>query len=372
MKCGHFTLFRRDKSINKHGVYYYYCYDENGIRIKRSTGERTKAAALEIVLDRIKKEQLLAEKKQCITLAEFAKPYFIYETCPIVRDKIARGEHFSVSHCRTIRQGLDKHVIPFFGDKHLSSITTASIKDWLMELPRIASICNKTANNQFITLRTLLQEAMMKGLLEKNPCDGVKMLVHSKKLRNAFTTRQIGLIFKDEWDNRMAFIACILSATTGMRIGEIRALTTSQMHDDYITVDASWADIEGRKTTKSRKSRCVPICARVRDLLVSIAPESGLIFTLDGEKPVNDRFLTSALYERLSDVGIDRKENRLSFHSFRHFFNTRLVASGVSGEVIRAAIGHESEEMTENYLHLQASDMASIGKVQGEIMHLIS
>lgn len=42
---------------------------------------------------------------------------------------------------------------------------------------------------------------------------------------------------------------------------------------------------------------------------------------------------------------IDYKRLGLSFHSFSHFFNTKLVASGVDGELARGVIGHASVEI---------------------------
>ncbi|WP_169310050.1 tyrosine-type recombinase/integrase [Parasphaerochaeta coccoides] len=77
-----------------------------------------------------------------------------------------------------------------------------------------------------------------------------------------------------------------------------------------------------------------------------------------------------SLYRKMREIGIteeERQERGLSFHSWRHFFNTRLIASGVQRAVTRAVVGHESEKMTEHYLHLQPSDMETVMKVQGEI-----
>ena len=60
----------------------------------------------------------------------------------------------------------------------------------------------------------------------------------------------------------------------------------------------------------------------------------------------------------------------LSFHSFRHFFNTRLVANGVNGELVRATVGHESSDMTKHYLHLVPSDLNTVMDVARQIVNL--
>ena len=76
-----------------------------------------------------------------------------------------------------------------------------------------------------------------------------------------------------------------------------------------------------------------------------------------GEKPIDFQFISLRLHKVLEANGIDWREEGLSFHSFRHFFNTRLVANGVNGELVRATVGHESSDMTKHYLHLVPSDL---------------
>ncbi len=61
----------------------------------------------------------------------------------------------------------------------------------------------------------------------------------------------------------------------------------------------------------------------------------------------------------------------LLFHSFRHFFNSQLVAAGVQGEFVRAVIGHESEKMTERYLHLSPDQMNVVRNVQEGLRALL-
>lgn len=73
------------------------------------------------------------------------------------------------------------------------------------------------------------------------------------------------------------------------------------------------------------------------------------------------------LRKRMDECGIDWKKENLTFHSFRHFFNTRLLAAGIQGETIRAVIGHEDEKMTQLYGHLSASDCDRIRVIQEAI-----
>ena len=93
------------------------------------------------------------------------------------------------------------------------------------------------------------------------------------------------------------------------------------------------------------------------------------IFTTNGKAPVSGSYINEYLEIAMASAGVQREG--LTFHSFRHFFNSQLVASGVQGELVRAVIGHESEAMTERYLHLQASQMKPIMQVQEAIGRMI-
>ena len=44
-----------------------------------------------------------------------------------------------------------------------------------------------------------------------------------------------------------------------------------------------------------------------------------------------------------------------------------LISHNVSSTIVKSAIGHSSDAMTEHYLHLKADDMDAIRAVQEEI-----
>ena len=208
---------------------------------------------------------------------------------------------------------------------------------------------------------------MTDGLIDRNPAKAVKPLIKdSTRPRGCYSSDQIKAIFSGDWEPLHVRIMCRISAMTGMRLGEVQALTRQQIKDGFLEVNASWAKKEGRKTTKSGYGRVVPLDPETMGLLREILPpdEDDLLFTFNGRDPISGNTVRRYLAQRMDDLGIDWKTDNLTFHSFRHFFNTRLVAAGVDGEITRAVIGHESQDMTEHYLHLTADDMEGIRAVQ--------
>lgn len=358
---GHFTLFKRTN-----GYWYYYLYDDFGLRHQYSTGQRTKTRAQDYVARML--QGTLPVRKQRHPLADYCKDFYDFDTSPYIRARLARQKTYSRKLAKTNQSALDRHIVPYLGDIPVESLTKALIDSWIIELPENEDISNKTANTALTLLRQVLEQAREEGLIKENPAAEVKPLAklcdRSTK-RAAFTMAQIKTLFKERWDHRPIQIACILSAGTGMRLGEIRALTAEQIHEDYIEVNASWSEAVGLKTTKSGFGRIVPLSMEMRYILDEIMPPSGLLFTYNGTTPISPSRFAANLKKEMKKRRIVAKPGQtLSFHSFRHYFNTRLIAGGIAGDKIRAVIGHESEEMTEHYAHLENYDLDEIKAIQ--------
>ena len=231
---------------------------------------------------------------------------------------------------------------------------------------------NKTCNHILRILKQMMEEGVRQKLITNNPCKEVEgFYVNQKETkRKSFTDDQIRSLFGTTWEDKMSYVSCLLSCETGMRLGEIRGLMVEQIKDDYIEVNSSWSDIDGRKTTKNGQTRNVPITPELRELLLSISPEkNGLIFTLNGTKPVKDTTITDVLKEEMKKRGMKYDGKELSFHSFRKYYNSLLITSNIQGDLIRNVMGHQSIEMTDRYTDTSQTkrDKELINKVVNSI-----
>ena len=363
MKDNYFTLVKM-----KNGYWYYWVY-QDGTRIRRSTGERKRSEALLVIHERLLKDNLLNEKrkKTDLTFSEFAEPFWAPETCPILKDKVLRGGRYSKQRAKTFWLNTRKYLFPTFGALRLSNITPDMVNSWLLSLPGSFGIAPQTANKQLSMFRQMMNIAMAQKHVLANPCATIKPLVPKPKSRGCFTSEQIRTLFSSPWDNSYLKLACRLAAMTGMRAGEVRGLQKDDIKRDHILLCRSWVEKDGLKTTKSGKPRIVPITPELREQLLSVPNNGPYVFSLSGKKPLCQTLFIKGLQDHMAKCGMDYKAERLSFHSFRHFFNTRLLSAGVEGIKIRAVIGHESEEMTEHYAHLSAEDMRQILLIQKQI-----
>lgn len=363
MRQDHYVMLKRGN-----GVWYYYVY-RYGKRVYRSTGETRRSEALCVINSRLLAGDLLndAEKTRPKTFAEFAAPFWIWGRCPILTDRIARGGHFTKGLAYTNRKNVDKYLLPTFGGKLLLEITSAMVNRWILSLPEKYNITPQTANKQLTMMRQMLDVAVSEDLIQENPARKVKPLVPKPGVRGCFTLEQIRRLFSSPWSDRVVELACRLASLTGMRLGEVRALQRAQIHENYIEVTGSYSETDHMKTTKSGKSRVVPIPVWLGEAILALPHNGPFAISYNGVGPVSGDNVRDKMKIRMDELGIDYRALGLHFHSFRHFLNTRLVAAGVDGELTRAVIGHESEDMTEHYLHLSADDMTRIRILQESI-----
>ena len=66
------------------------------------------------------------------------------------------------------------------------------------------------------------------------------------------------------------------------------------------------------------------------------------------------------LKHALNGIGIsdtEIKERHLSFHSWRHFYNSKLINSGIPKSIVQSIIGHVNDDsMTEHYTHVSIEE----------------
>ena len=360
----------------KRTVYYYYAYDAYGKRFRRSTGMHSRSAAMEIIQERIRTGTLLTDLMKVVPegssmlFSDLAKNIFIPGECPLESDKVLRGRPYTARVMKENRQRLTRYILPFFGKMKLCDINVRAVKNWQSWL--IANdLSNATANRVRTTAIPIFDYAVECGLMNDNPLKKVKPLyVSSVSTRQAFTEEEIRRLFSVPWLSPLARLACLLSACTGMRLGEVRALRGADIQEAAVIISHSIAGDGNLKSTKSGRVRICPLPSFLMEEIRRFAREDDdFIFTTNGTRPVSGTYVNGYLEKAMADADITREG--LTFHSFRHFFNSQLVASGVQGELVRAVIGHESEAMTERYLHLQASQMKPIMQVQEAIGRMI-
>lgn len=368
-----FTVFlRRMKSGLR--VYYYRSYDEQGRRTGgRSTGQTHKAEALKYVLDLIKAGRLNAPHEQ--TFGTYATDWWVWGKCPYLTSQATRGKNLSRRYAEVQRGFLLNHVLPEFEKVKLSGIKPYHIEKWLMRLKE-EGLSSTSIGHCYGVLRLMLGEAKRLGMIATNPVQAVRPILLTQRERGILTLDEARELFNENkfseyWQTEMAFTCCYLSATTGAREGECLALRTEDIFDGYIRIEHSWDHKYGLKSTKTKQIREVPIPAKTARWLTRLTMNrpTGFVFSVDGSKPVYYKVITKELYEALGKMGISENERRLrnvSFHSWRHFYNS-LLRGRIADAKLRRLTGHLTPSMTERYTHFRREDFADVIQIQEEL-----
>jgi integrase len=86
-----------------------------------------------------------------------------------------------------------------------------------------------------------------------------------------------------------------------------------------------------------------------------------------GKTPVGRAVSYNRFLSALKAIGIDKKEmtrRGLTFHKWRHFFNTTLRMGNVADSKVRELTGHKTAGMTEHYTHFDPREFGDVKKIQ--------
>jgi integrase len=274
------------------------------------------------------------------------------------------------------KSNTDLHITPYFGKMKLDAITAGDIETWLSGF-KAEKLKNTTANSNLHTFKIMMGEAVRRGILDDNPAVKVADLPKEDTGIEILKIEEVRKLFGGDggavWGSSCVYVANKLAAFTGMRIGEILGLRGEDVFDDYIKVCGQYTRYGFRKT-KGKEVREIPITALLRGELQGLINVNGTghLFSEDGgNKPIARSMLYREFYRALERIEIsdtERKKRNLSFHGWRHFFNTTLRMANVADSKLQRITGHKSIKMTEHYTHFSAREFTEVREVQNNLL----
>ena len=244
-----------------------------------------------------------------ITFADFTQMYF-NGISPRLRENTLRTKHYIV----------DLKILPYFGAKKINEITPANIIAWENEMlsREYSQTYMKTVYNQ---LNAIFNYAVRYYDLRSNPCAKAGAIGKNKAEEMNFWT-------KDEFerfveciaDKPMSYAAFNTLFWTGLRIGELMALTPADL--DFaaktLTVNKSYQRLGNRdvitppKTPKSNRVISIPdfLCELLKEYIDSLygVGENDRIF------PFTKHYLHHEMKRGCEKSGV----KRIRLHDVRH------------------------------------------------------
>lgn len=332
------------------------------------TGKKTRKYVYAYTLEELNKEKkrLLSDVENILTATSDLK-LSTYADEILKRKK---EEGLSPVSIYMYENDIKKYIKPFLGHLSLNKITPLVIRSSF--LPNITS--NTVKKRAFSLLRMILNQAYYDELIDKNPCERIKLKPEPSK-EKAIITNEIYSKLLSITAGTSTHELYILAYETGMRRAELSALIWKQLPFLFnpneipaIYVDRAMKYVNREKIIGSTKTntghrQILLSNAAIKALKCQLKRQQDLAMRNNISFKQTDYVFTTSTYCSLTPASITsnfcRNKHRakiinqnISFHSFRHTHATLLMQNGLSEKAIAERLGHKSFVFTFNrYTH---------------------
>ena len=251
-------------------------------------------------------------------------------------------------------------ILPYFGKRNISSITSKDVIAWQNELlayrdkkkQPYSLTYLKTVHNQ---LSAIFNHAVRFYDLRSNPAAKAGSMGDKDGSNISFWTKEEYLRFADEMmDKPVSYYAFEMLYWCGIREGELLALTPADFNfkNRTVKISKSYQRLHGEdvitspKTKKSNRTIKMPafLCDEMQDYLKM----------LYGIKRKERIFMISKsyLHHEMDRGAKEAGVKRIRIHDLRHSHVSLLINMGFTPVAIADRLGHESIEVTLRYAHL--------------------
>lgn len=314
-----------------------------------------------------------AKKKRQDALAKLAEMDYVNQPKAGIVGSVAASWISDCSHkwkestkCR-YQEKLDIYILPYFGSRELSDISTAEVESFISMIqedgmPGRAPVGAGTARSVLTVLRQIRLHALkMDTQVRFNP-DCIIVKSHKADIKVFSETEEKKLVahLKDDTDETDAgFLTCLF---TGIRVGELCALNCDNIDlDDGVlkvraTVqripDHSGGDRKTKVTIDKPKSECsirdIPINKDLSEVLRKFYKPGAYLLTGNKEKFIEPKTMENRFKSILKKCGL----KPVGVHSCRHTFSCRCIERGMDPKTLAEILGHANVATTLNtYVH---------------------
>ncbi len=285
------------------------------------------------------------------------------------------------------RRDINNHVRPYLGQKQLTKITPADLKNLyavLLERGRIAKGQNHnnpglspaTVHGIHTILHHALKTAEAEGLLPANPAGQVTPPKVSDKPKRILNNEQLDTLMAAIRRDDLWHDFFYTELTTGLRRGELCGLKWEDFDSEAGTLKVC-RTIVARKggdlvagDTKTYAGKRTILLPHSTSQLLKVRKHSVLtewIFPdlFHPERPTNPGTAYRQLKKLLAEAGLPD----IRFHDLRHTFATHALAGGVDAKTLAGILGHTKASFTlDTYAHVTGDMQRHAAKVVGDFI----
>lgn len=261
------------------------------------------------------------------------------------------------------RRLLDKLILPEFGDRLLTNLTTARIEQWFLGLAAVTPV---QANRALAAFSAVMKLAVRWEHVENNPCRGIRRAAESEGVEHYLEPEDVKALVEVIPTLKPAEGSFLLVALyTGARPDEL----VNVQWEQYKDAAPSWVSGNDRSpggyfelpdSKTGRRTIYLPPAA-LSALAAVHGPETGPVFP--GVNPQN-------LWRRVRRKAKLPKDCRL--YDLRHTFASTALGAGLSLEVIGQLLGHKRTQTTKRYARLQTGAGSEAAARVGAALSVLS
>lgn len=270
----------------------------------------------------------------------------------------------------TKRNRINLWLLPAFSGRAVNAITAADVRRWQSDLTGAKTGKGKPLSDSYIRILSselsgVLQYAVKYYSLPVNPCGAAGQIVKKPHMEMQFWTHEqfrtfiAGVPAADPY-----YAAFMVLYYTGMRRGELLALTVEDITPDAIRINKTYNIIDGKevinapKTAAGNRSVIIPAF-----LYEQIRQHMGRIYGAASKTRLFSMVTRSGLARRLDKYGAAAGLPRIRVHDLRHSHASLLIEMGFSALLVSERLGHENVTTTLNiYAHLFPSRQSEVAE----------
>lgn len=269
------------------------------------------------------------------------------------------------------------HIEPMFGSTKLYKIDKISVQKFQEYL-----IEKKYKNSQLKNLQTqlsaLLKFAIKHEYIDRNPFDILGYVSNNEKQEEMkfFTLdeyKQFEISLLNSSERFLYTDALITLYWTGMRCGELQALTWKDFRGDCLYIHSTYDNKLGKisETTKTRKNRYVYLNDVVIELLKRRKSEACTYADFDDAKYIFGYYdvFSHRSISNIKNTAIDKYNKKakaklpaIRIHDLRHSHASLLINTGWSSFEVANRLGNTPSQIEKTYAHMFKSTQVEMAK----------
>ena len=272
---------------------------------------------------------------------------------------------------------INKHVLPILGEYDMDDLTAVTLQKFVAALIDKGLSAN-TVNGVITLLKTSLQRAVSVGVAQRQYSDFIVRPKTREKQVECFSKDEQKKIERYVFDkNKPKLFGIVLCLYTGLRIGELLALTWEDvdLQKGIICVSKSchdgWENGEYVKVIDEPKTessmRIIPFPKQLLPRLKELKKSTKNGYVIGGEcvHGAQVRSYQKTFETLLKKLKIPHK----GFHSLRHTFATRALECGMDVKTLSEILGHKNPTITlKRYAHSMLEHKAEMMNKLGKLL----